>query len=388
MQIRYADSKDKNQIIDIWNYCFGDSEGFVKYYFSKKYDEKNTVVLQENEKITSALQLNQYKLKLNDNVYNTSYVVGVSTLPEARGRGYMKDIMEFSLKSLYEKGQLVSLLMPIDYRLYRKYGYENCYDILEYKINIDELSRYKLNGSLEELKYDKIETLVEIYKNSMKKLNATIIRDKNYYDTLFEEVKSEGGHIYLYKEEDYKGYIIYFVNGENLFVRDMLYDSKNALESMLKFIYNHNTQCKETTIMTPINDNLKHILHNPKTCSISIKPFMMGRIINVVEFLKSIKIETDIEISSKINIIDNQISQNNGVFKISIKDSKINVEKILGEYDYSIDINKLSQLGFSYLSFEEILELQENYISKIDKSVVDLFEVIFNVKNNYIQEYV
>ena len=81
----------------------------------------NTVVVEDENEIVSSLQLNQYKIQLNNKEYDSSYVVGVSTLPEARGRGYMKHIMDFTLNELYRKNQLVSILMPIDYRLYRKY---------------------------------------------------------------------------------------------------------------------------------------------------------------------------------------------------------------------------------------------------------------------------
>ena len=134
MNIRFAKESDKNNIIDIWNYCFDDGPKFTDYYFNDKYKHENTIVVEDDEEIVSSLQLSQYNLKLNDKIYDTSYVVGVSTFPQARGKGYMKHIMDFTLNELYRKNQLVSILMPIDYRLYRKYGYEHCYDQIEYEI--------------------------------------------------------------------------------------------------------------------------------------------------------------------------------------------------------------------------------------------------------------
>ncbi|MDU6249630.1 MAG: GNAT family N-acetyltransferase, partial [Paeniclostridium sordellii] len=113
MDIRYAKDGDLENIKDIWNYCFGDEEAFVDYYFNNKYKAKNTILIEEDGDLMSSLQLNQYKIKLNNNTYDTSYIVGVSTYPDARGKGYMKDMMDFSLNELYKKGQLVSLLMPI-----------------------------------------------------------------------------------------------------------------------------------------------------------------------------------------------------------------------------------------------------------------------------------
>ena len=127
MEIRFARECEKDNIMEIWDYCFNDGPKFTDYYFNNKYKNYNTIVVEEEAEIVSSLQLNQYRIQLNNQIYNTSYVVGVSTLPEARGRGYMKYMMEFMLNELYKKNQLISILMPIDYRLYRKYGYEHLF---------------------------------------------------------------------------------------------------------------------------------------------------------------------------------------------------------------------------------------------------------------------
>ena len=128
--------------------------------------------MDEDGEIVSSLQLNQYQINLNNKLYDTSYVVGVSTLPQVRGKGYMKNIMEYTLKELYEKNQLVSILMPIDYRLYRKYGYEHCYDQIEYELDIDSLKSFKLNGDMKKANLDDIDTLIEIYNFFLSDSNA------------------------------------------------------------------------------------------------------------------------------------------------------------------------------------------------------------------------
>ena len=388
MKVRYAKGNEKQNVIDIWNYCFNDEEAFVDYYFNRKYNHENTIVLEEDNKIISSLQLNQYTVKLNNKEYKTSYVVGVSTLPEARGRGCMKCIMDYSLNEMYRKNQLVSLLMPIDYRLYRKYGYEHCYDQIEYNLKTENLSGYKSKGKFEELNDDNLEVLVQIYDKITKKLNGVVIRDCDYYKDMREEVKSENGKIYLYNENGYKGYIVYFINGDNLFVKELYTTNKEALESMLRFIYNHNTQCKQVIIMSHLNDKIRYIIHNLKDIEIKLKPFMMGRIIKAKEYIEHIEINECKDIETKIYIQDNQIEENNGVFKLEIKNNKIKMFKSEGDYDYKIDINKLSQLSFSYISFEDIVELQGLDIDEISDNTRKIFEQIFNTKTNYINEYV
>ena len=384
MNIRFAKESDKNNIIDIWNYCFDDGPKFTDYYFNDKYKHENTIVVEDDE-IVSSLQLNQYNLKLNDKIYDTSYVVGVSTFPQARGKGYMKHIMDFTLNELYRKNQLVSILMPIDYRLYRKYGYEHCYDQIEYEIDIEDLSGFKSKGFLKKAKLDNINDLINIENNFLKDLNGTIIRDKNYYENLFKEVESEDGHIYIHEDELKDGYIIYFINNENIFVRELYYNNLNALKGILRFLYNHNTQCKKVTISSPIDDKIRFILSNPKTANIKLKPFMMGRVINFKKYLESLNIKSNENLSINISVKDDFIKENNKIFKIHLNNNKLNVES--GDYisDVEFNINTITQLAFSYINGKEAYLLND---LKENKKVIEFLDLIFVKKENYVNEYI
>lgn len=388
MNIRYAIEKDLENIKDIWNYCFGDEEGFVNYYFDNKYKPENTILIEENDELMSSLQLNQYKINLNNKIYDTSYVVGVSTYPNARGKGYMKDMMDFALNELYKKDQLISLLMPIDYRLYKKYGYEHCYDQIEYKLNIEELKQFKIVGDFEKITNNHINYMMDIYNEFLLNTNGYVVRDKNYYENLFKEIKCENGHMYIHKEENYEGYIIYFIMEDTMFIREICYKNISSLKSMLKFIYNHNTQCKKVTIISPVIDSIRYILPNLKTSEINIKPFMMGRVINLEKFLNTLSIECNDLDGVYIEIIDNQIKENNNVFEIRVKDNKVKAIKSNKKADIGLSINYISQLAFSYIDIEKVLFLENITKTKENTKAINLLKSIFSKKENYINEYV
>lgn len=388
MNIRYAIEKDLENIKDIWNYCFGDEEAFVNYYFDNKYKPENTIIIEENDELMSSLQLNQYKINLNNKIYDTSYVVGVSTYPNARGKGYMKDMMDFALNELYKKDQLVSLLMPIDYRLYKKYGYEHCYDQIEYKLNIEELKQFKIVGNFEKITNNHINYMMDIYNEFLLNTNGYVVRDKNYYENLFKEIKCENGHMYIHKEENYEGYIIYFIMEDTMFIREICYKNISSLKSMLKFIYNHNTQCKKVTIMSPVIDSIRYILPNLKTSEINIKPFMMGRVINLEKFLNTLSIECNDLDGVYIEIIDNQIKENNNVFEIRVKDNEVKAIKSNKKADIGLSINYISQLAFSYIDIEKVLFLENITKTKENTKAINLLKSIFSKKENYINEYV
>lgn len=392
MEIRYAKEEEIESIKDIWSYCFNDTESFMKYYFNDKYKSENTVVALDEGKIISSLQLNQYKLLLNSKVYNTSYVVGVSTLPEGRGAGYMNKVMKFTLNELYKKGQLVSILMPIDYRLYRRFGYEHCYDQIEYTINTDDLKNFKSSGKMIKSNLSQIDDLIQIDRTFLNEVNGNVLKDEHYYENLFKEIQSEDGFLYIHEGNEKDGYIVYFLQEDKMFVRELFYKNIDALKSMLKFIYNHNTQCKIVTISTPTIDKIRFILDNPKDSDIKIKPFMMGRVINVKKFIEDIDIENDINSSFNLLIEDKFIDENNGLFKISIQNKKVSVEQLdkkgaekpQEDFDIKLDINTLTQLSFSYIDVNEAIFL--NDIKDVSEETLETLNCIFSKKNNYINE--
>ncbi|HBE8912712.1 TPA: GNAT family N-acetyltransferase [Clostridioides difficile] len=394
MEIRYAKEEEIESIKDIWSYCFNDTESFMKYYFNDKYKSENTVVALDEGKIISSLQLNQYKLLLNSKVYNTSYVVGVSTLPEGRGAGYMNKVMKFTLNELYKKGQLVSILMPIDYRLYRRFGYEHCYDQIEYTINTDDLKNFKSSGKMIKSNLSQIDDLIQIDRTFLNEVNGNVLKDEHYYENLFKEIQSEDGFLYIHEGNEKDGYIVYFLQEDKMFVRELFYKNIDALKSMLKFIYNHNTQCKIVTISTPTIDKIRFILDNPKDSDIKIKPFMMGRVINVKKFIEDIDIENDINSSFNLLIEDKFIDENNGLFKISIQNKKVSVEQLdkkgaekpQEDFDIKLYINTLTQLSFSYIDVNEAIFL--NDIKDVSEETLETLNCIFSKKNNYINEYI
>lgn len=386
MEIRYAKEEEIESIKEIWSYCFNDTESFMKYYFNDKYKSENTVVALDEGKIISSLQLNQYKLLLNSKVYNTSYVVGVSTLPEGRGAGYMNKVMKFTLNELYKKGQLVSILMPIDYRLYRRFGYEHCYDQIEYTINTDDLKNFKSSGKMIKSDLSQIDDLIRIDRTFLNEVNGNVLKDEHYYENLFKEIQSEDGFLYIHEGNEKDGYIVYFLQEGKMFVRELFYKNIDALKSMLKFIYNHNTQCKIVTISTPTIDKIRFILDNPKDSDIKIKPFMMGRIINVKKFIEDIDIEKDINSSFNLLIEDKFIDENNGLFKISIQNKKVSVEQLdkkgaekpQEDFDIKLDINTLTQLSFSYIDVNEAIFL--NDIKDVSEETLETLNCIFSKK--------
>ena len=47
----------KQQIVNLWRTCFGDSEAFISLYFDRVYKDENAMTIEKDGKIVSALQI-------------------------------------------------------------------------------------------------------------------------------------------------------------------------------------------------------------------------------------------------------------------------------------------------------------------------------------------
>lgn len=399
MAARIATDKDYDQIRKIWTYCFNEGEEVENCYFENKYRAENTVVAELDGDVVASIHLNQHTIKLGNKEENVSYVVGVSTLPDARGKGMMKSLMNLSFEEMYNRGQNVSILMPIDFRLYRRFGFENCYDMIEHRINIEDLSAFRIERDFKRAKESDIDNLIDIYNKSNRRLNGYTVRGKQRYENMFKEVAADGGHIYICSDNGvYDGYVIYAINEGKFFVREVYFSNTNALKSILAFIYNHNTQCDKVVIMEDVRNTIGNTLKNPKTSESLLKPFMMGRVvnmdgcfINMADYLECAynyleKLDGDFE-SVVISVKDKYIPQNTANYCLKFRDNDYSFEKL--EYneenaDLVLDINQISQLIFGYKDIDDVLDL---YDKEINEKKLDILRKVFVKKRNHINEY-
>lgn len=388
MEIRYCKEQEVDEIKQLWKYCFRDSEEFFQYYFKHKFSKENTIVVIDEGRVMSSVQLNPYKIFIRNQSFDTRYIVGVSTYPEARGNGYMKKLMSHVLNILYEKGYSVAILMPIDYRLYRPYGFEHCYDLYEYHIDISSLKGYKKKGKFRKAIEQDTQKLVEIYRQFLDSKHGYILRDEEYFSLFLKEIFSEDGQVYIYIDENNKpqGYIVYFFQEQNLFVRELFYQNQEALEAMLRFIYEHNTQVNRLILHTPAQDPIHFVLPNLRDTEVKIKPFIMGRVIDLKQFLESLKIPEKWKGRAIFQINDPWIEENGKSYEWVFQNGKIRIAVTEKKPEVIMGIDTLSQIVFGRLTVEEACLL--NRLEGDESAAIEWLSELFTQTVNYIDEYV
>lgn len=385
-EIRYALYDDIKEIRNLWEYSFSDEESFVDYYFDKRYNPGCNLIAKDTELLAS-LQRNPYKINISKDSQNTAYVVGISVYPEHRGKKLTTKLLNKALEEAYNLGEKISLLMPIDTAIYRRYGYENCFSLYSFEVNLSDIE-YKNNKSVNLERITKMtdelaDLLIEIYLEKAKNWDIYLERDINHYYTYFEEIKVEAGEIFLAKNDANEpiGYMVFYpkMDASKGYVRELFYLDSSALDSFMTLVASHKTQLDSVTIQQPIDSQLMYYFGFNNKISVSLKPFMMARIVDVKYVLEKLAKDMILDLSIRIN--DDILSQNNQVFHIKNGSVAISDNKA----DAIMDIGTLTQLYMGTVSVSAAYDL-----GKIEAENINLAQLnrLFSYKISYVNEYI
>lgn len=374
--------EEKNEVKNLWRYCFTDSDEYVDYYFENIYKKENNFIIKNNERIVCSLMTNKYQISIKDKITDTSYIVGVSSSPTDRGHGFASELIKNTLNTLYQKKEQVAMLMPIDTSIYTRYAFTNIYDMLELDIPIDRIKILKNDLKVSFYEDDKIADLIYIYSQCVSKIDNFFVRDEKYFEKLVSEVRFENGHIMICYDDNNKpiSYMLFYPKndlGKSGFVREIFSINRQGYDALFLVIKYHFTQMSNITLHTYPYSDVFYYFEGDNKIKYTQKPFMMSRIINAKNILENI----DTKENLNIKVTDNIIKENNNVITVGKGISFISQN----DFDIELDIYDLSKLYFGYESIKNIV-FRKNI--SIDCTLVEKINRIFYKKVSYFNDYV
>lgn len=149
--IQYITPNTRSQILDMWKICFGDSQPYFDIYFRERYSDENTLAYLEGSKVVASLQLLYYNFTFGNTEIPIAYISGACTLPQARKKGYMAELLKHTFHEIHTKDIPLSLLVPEEewlLQFYNKYGYAQTFDAGQKLPSLDELMKKHSNNLL------------------------------------------------------------------------------------------------------------------------------------------------------------------------------------------------------------------------------------------------
>ena len=181
--IRYSKNDDKMSVLQLFKICFPGEVNFADWFFSDVFQSENTLVYETDGKIIAALQTIPVELKYREKTYKSSYLYGVGTLPEYRGKGVMKELIDFTLEE--EKKNLMDFAVLIVQsqsllNYYERFGFKRLFGVSEKEITAENHNLKILEMS--EKDFTKTDN---IYTSSVSELLRPI-RDEKHYKRLLD----------------------------------------------------------------------------------------------------------------------------------------------------------------------------------------------------------
>lgn len=380
--IRYG-IDDIERAKDIWRENFTDSEEEIDFYFKTIYKDKNFLLLEEDGEIKASLHENPYDISFNGNILPSFYIVAVAVSPEYRGKGYMRKLLNHSLKNALSNNRDIVFLSPINTEIYSNFGFGYISGLEHYKLKLDDIPFNSINRDIEIKKAgeEDFNNIIELYNKKMKNTNIYLERDKKYFNRIKAEIENENGKIYVfYREKRITGYLICYFREEEIFAREFFYSDIETIKTMLAFIKTFKEYYPNLKVATPQGSNFNFLFPNQLKVEKKENPFILGRILNVKNILSYLNIKGT---AFNIKVRDNILDENNGVFSI---EEDGNVEKIdnIDGWNIDIDIMDLATLVSGYISIDNLVEFEKIRVNNIDLKILSN---IFKKQKNYIQEF-
>jgi len=145
-EIRRAKNSDIGTLKEIWKLCFGDSDAYIDLYYSHRYKEEETVVLEYKGKVVAMVTMIPVKTVATDNhSFDSVMFYAFATHPQYQHRGFATHIMDFCNQYLQDNHIAFSVLVPEGeglFDFYRQQGYQDSFAILEVALTQQEIKRF------------------------------------------------------------------------------------------------------------------------------------------------------------------------------------------------------------------------------------------------------
>jgi len=321
-------------------------------------EKKRYGVFREKGKLLWAAQIIPYEMRLNGSDVKVGGIGGVVTLPEARGFGYIRRLMEKMFEEMIDAGQVYSFLFPFSYTFYRKFGYEICHQKRLIRIPISEFGGFGYPKNLEAYTNgDSYKPFAEIYETFVKDRNFALKRDKKTWGELLDRdpyKRLEFTYLH-YTNKNADAYIMYNVaeqseDGSVMKITELCWKTPEALRGIFGFISKMGAEFEAVEWLAPDDINPNMLFPEAFNHDWKETPGGMLRILDANAALNNL---TAPNLSGKINIkiTDAFCEKNNAVYAVEWQNGCLTAAKTQKkEPDISISIETLAQFISGYIT--------------------------------------
>ena len=313
-------------------------------------------------KLKSSVIVFPFEMYHHGRILKMGGIGNVSSYPEVRGQGTIRQLLEKALEEMRDQGYVLSYLAPFSYRFYRKFGYEVAFEQRQYQIMPEDFGLFEApENRVERVRYEEQKEAVQaIYEKKVAQSLGPVRRTDWLWEKKF--LPSDKKKIALYRddEERPKGYLVYEFtgDGQNTFhIHELMALSGKAERALWDYIGTHSSSFERFTFTGRSDQRLSHLFHEANVKQ-QMNAHMMARIVDMENFLKQFPFKSAEKQDFWLEVTDDTAKWNNKVFKLSFDGDDITVtteEKSGKTSSYlKADIQTWTQLFMQFKTADEL----------------------------------
>ncbi|HJJ56030.1 MAG TPA: GNAT family N-acetyltransferase [Methanocorpusculum sp.] len=332
-------------------------------------------------------QIAAYPLAINIHsvIYPIAFITSVSTYPEYSGIGLMSKLMIKSLTEMRESKQSLALLYPYSIPLYRKKGWEIVADKMSYNLKDTQLPKHtNTPGYVRRVPKENVE-FMNLHTQFAMRTHGCLFRNNLAWDEYWRWDEEDTTVAIYYKQDDEPGgYMVYLIKDNILYVKEMIYLDFESKKGLWNFISAHESMINEVKGFNYFSEPIAFDLED-SAIKESIRPYIMGRIVDVEQFFEKYPFRPNLSESFTFNISDPILEWNNKSFTFEISHGKAKIINTPSKHQLTLSIGTLTTMMIGYKRVSDLVELER---IKTDPDTIQLLEQLIQYKKPYISDYI
>lgn len=340
----------------------------------------------DNDTLVSQVAVYPMCVRIFGKTYPMGGLTGVGTYPEYSNMGLMHKLLEQALKNMQKKGQLICYLYPYSIPYYRRKGWELVSDKIYYEIKDYQLPKnHQVAGDVRRVKPESDE-IKATYDRYAAQTHGVVIRDELAWNEYWLWDRDDiMAAIYYNENGEPDGYVIYWIENEVFYIKDMIFNNEDARTGLWNFVSAHFSMIDQVEGYTYTDEPLAFLFEDASIKEI-ISPYYMARIVDFTAFIKDYPFKPDsMDREWRFTLTDPIMECNQGSFLLKIsKDGRGEAIKINEPCKDEISIQTMTTMLMGYK--------RPDYLSKIGRlkapdDVIDMLEDAIEQQTPYISDY-
>jgi len=367
LEIRKITDGELEETAWLHRYAFGGWSDEKKEDWIAWLKAEDTVGLFDGGKLVSTVVITPFQQSVRGVLKGMGGIAAVASYPEARRKGYVRDLFKTAFADMHERGLPVSMLSAFKRSFYAQFGYVTANTSPLVKTSVKSLRPgldLKVHDklSVERVRaVDAKDSFIEFVQEFCPSRYHGFVLKTDISD-VYWRLRNKDLVLALVKDKErVQGLARYRIKSvpteipgdgeQSMFVHEMYWRNLAARDALLRFFASHVDQMENITFYLPFWELFEHWFPDANWSMRSWQAWAV-RVVDAENALRDLPAQGTGRVV--IDIADEFCEWNNGTLRLTAGDGRLGVEHVSTSVDAKFSIEGLSALVYGTIPLEEI----------------------------------